>query len=359
MIDNVNLLKLINTVDQNDENGIKYVKLIESAIIDNRACIRKYSTSKIKENKEKFFKNINKPYIYCEVHHIIPKCCGGTDEADNLVYLYCTEKYPEHIKAHEYLWKTTSIFSEFHSQLTASFFKMTHSRKLSSTLTIQEAARLREEYGNWKHETLSKKYGKNKRAKKILYNGVVYPSSNSMVDIEIDGSKHNRHTIYDWAKYGEKGLRFVDEEPQKRPEKKKSDTGTKILYKNKMYSNPSELIGIVLEDNIIYKDRHSILLAAKNNKHGLSIVDISKMTKARLKRGWQPKQKIKIKKGRPSGKQLAESNRRSIKIVYNGKVYPSARQLEKVKMYDDKYHSKGTILSWARENKHNLSLYKK
>ena len=180
-----------------------------------------------------------------------------------------------------------------------------------------------------------------------------------MVDIEIDGSKHNRHTIYDWAKYGEKGLRFVDEEPQKRPEKKKSDTGTKILYKNKMYSNPSELIGIVLEDNIIYKDRHSILLAAKNNKHGLSIVDISKMTKARLKRGWQPKQKIKIKKGRPSGKQLAESNRRSIKIVYNGKVYPSARQLEKVKMYDDKYHSKGTILSWARENKHNLSLYKK
>ena len=36
-----------------------------------------------------------------DVHHIVPKCMGGADDADNLVYL----TYIEHIKAHVLLFK--------------------------------------------------------------------------------------------------------------------------------------------------------------------------------------------------------------------------------------------------------------
>ena len=121
MINN-NISILENLVGKDDEFGKQYIDLIKSAIEDGRLCDKKLSTVRSSYYKKSFFKKQNKEYIYCEVHHIIPKCCGGSDDADNLVYLYCTECYPEHLKAHEYLWKSSSLFLEFHNQLAGSFF---------------------------------------------------------------------------------------------------------------------------------------------------------------------------------------------------------------------------------------------
>jgi len=33
---------------------------------------------------------------YCERHHIIPKCIGGSDDLDNLIDLYAHEHYEIH-----------------------------------------------------------------------------------------------------------------------------------------------------------------------------------------------------------------------------------------------------------------------
>ena len=57
--------------------------------------------------------NIRDSEYYQELHHIIPKCIGGTNEKDNLVYLYAEEHYYAHkllssenkgVKQLQYAW---------------------------------------------------------------------------------------------------------------------------------------------------------------------------------------------------------------------------------------------------------------
>jgi len=48
-------------------------------------------------------KEIQESTEYCETHHILPKCLGGTDDKDNLVRL----TYREHYVAH---WLLTKIY---------------------------------------------------------------------------------------------------------------------------------------------------------------------------------------------------------------------------------------------------------
>lgn len=38
-----------------------------------------------------------KPEVYCENHHIVPKCLGGSDKPENLVYLTAKEHYVAHL----------------------------------------------------------------------------------------------------------------------------------------------------------------------------------------------------------------------------------------------------------------------
>lgn len=40
--------------------------------------------------------NIRDKNEYQEKHHIVPRCCGGMDEEDNLIYLYAEEHYYSH-----------------------------------------------------------------------------------------------------------------------------------------------------------------------------------------------------------------------------------------------------------------------
>ena len=56
------------------------------------------------EKRRKFplTKNKKDPnYIYCEAHHIVPKCLNGTDDSNNIVNLTARE----HFIAHYLLWK--------------------------------------------------------------------------------------------------------------------------------------------------------------------------------------------------------------------------------------------------------------
>lgn len=349
-MDNKNIKLLEDLVDPSDDYGKKYIELIKEAINDNRLCKGTYFTSKERRYKEKFFKEANRSYIYCEVHHIIPRCCGGDDTCDNLVYLYCTEGLPEHVQAHEYLWRSTSLFPDYRSEIAGSFFKMTYSRKLSSSLSIEEAAKLRKEYGEWKRATNSKKYGRNKRANKILYNGVEYPSSNSLTEVEIDGSKHDRHTILDWAKYGLHGLALASGEVFPLPIKeKRPKIGVEIELKGKVYHSARSLVGVELEDGTIFTNHSSILSAARKGLHGLQIVHLKDMKPPKPR-----KQKVHMTREQ---RILASSN--SIQIEYNGVVYPSARSLENVVLPDGKSHDKGTIISWAKIGKYGLRIIPK
>ena len=62
---------------------------------------------KIYNNLVKTRKNISEDTKYCEIHHILPRCLGGTDDKDNLVKL----TYREHYIAH---WLLTKIYPNEH-----------------------------------------------------------------------------------------------------------------------------------------------------------------------------------------------------------------------------------------------------
>ena len=59
---------------------------------------------------------------YKEIHHIIPRSEGGTDESDNLVELTARE----HFIAHKLLWMENPTFSR-----SAAFMMMSNSRKIT------------------------------------------------------------------------------------------------------------------------------------------------------------------------------------------------------------------------------------
>ena len=58
---------------------------------------------KIYNNLVRTRKNIQNLEVYSETHHILPRCLGGTDDADNLVKI----TYREHYIAH---WLLTKIY---------------------------------------------------------------------------------------------------------------------------------------------------------------------------------------------------------------------------------------------------------
>lgn len=67
---------------------------------------------------------------YKERHHIIPKCMGGSDDEENLVYLYARE----HIVAHKIL---TEIYPD-HSGVWDAFWQMCNCDKYDDFVTPKE-----------------------------------------------------------------------------------------------------------------------------------------------------------------------------------------------------------------------------
>lgn len=61
-------------------------------------------------------KNRKKPECYCELHHIVPKSLGGSDDSENLVYLTAREHFIAH-------WLLKKIHQN--QQMVYAFFAMT------------------------------------------------------------------------------------------------------------------------------------------------------------------------------------------------------------------------------------------
>lgn len=123
------LQELRRTVDLDDDYGFKYIDLIQNAL--NRfpkANKYSYSTLKSSSTKRKVFEENKLKYEYSEAHHIIPKICGKDNSCNNIVLLYNTKKHPEHVLAHRYLSKSTSLFLDKKDGLKFAYILMIKNR---------------------------------------------------------------------------------------------------------------------------------------------------------------------------------------------------------------------------------------
>lgn len=282
---NKNLEYLEKLIQPGDTFGNDYLNLIKKSLKEGRGCTKNYTTAKNKKEKEKILNDNNLSIEYSEIHHIIPVCCGGTNAADNLILLYCTEKHPEHVVAHELLYKS-QLFSDYKDQLLASYFKMTFSRNLNSRLSVEEAAKLREDYGKIKSKQLKGISRKTKISVEILYNGKKYVSAGSLESVEINGGFHDHTTILRWAKYGLHGLSLASGKKYIKPAKKERK-GVQILYKGKIYKSIRELSKTLnlsrryISDNIKSSNPDFVLVNETDiNKLGKAKKDIMKVLKS-------------------------------------------------------------------------------
>lgn len=76
-----------------------------------------------------------------ELHHILPRSCGGTDDPENIVNLYAKE----HFMAHYYLWKIHEN-DEFRHQTLCAFWNMCVMDSPSQERTYQEYVNMSKEY---------------------------------------------------------------------------------------------------------------------------------------------------------------------------------------------------------------------
>ena len=93
----------------------------------------------------------NKEKIYTEIHHIIPKCLGGSLDKSNEIILI----YPDHVRAHIYLAKATK-----HWKLCCACSFMTQQKEGWENLTNFEL----EELNNYKRNYFNSEETKKKKS---------------------------------------------------------------------------------------------------------------------------------------------------------------------------------------------------
>ena len=147
----------------------------------------------------------DKPEFYSERHHIIPKCVGGTNNPNNLVYL--TPR--EHLLAH---WLLSKIYSDnklklaFATMCTRDGIKLTprlyqsareavsgansvRAKKIVTPLGTFETARAAAKA----HKTSIASIWRKAKSKSVLHQGYYY------LDEPIIGSERTKHGLH-WAK---------------------------------------------------------------------------------------------------------------------------------------------------------------
>lgn len=292
-------------VDKNDVFGNLYIELISKAINDNRGVDTSYTMASKRVYKEQLFSKQGRDYNYCEVHHIIPRCCGGTDDSDNLVILFQTSENKEHLLAHEYLWKSTSLFLENKNKLASSYLFISklvgnklkqkefndcfeqslkvstksgkdngmygkhHSLETREKMKWSEDKRKKHSGGNnpmygkhWSNEKIDQIRKNQPTRVKIYYNGVLYDSVSMLSKIPIDGKLRSKNTIMDWARKQINGLKLFDDSNliEYTPKNKE------IIYKGKTYKSSRNLIKQV---GGIFKNHSSVAKWAREESHGL------------------------------------------------------------------------------------------
>lgn len=91
-------------------------------------------------------KRSSNPNDYQEQHHILPKCLGGQDEEDNLIYLYAQEHYYAH--------KLLALENPHHSGLQCAWWNMCHiQRKDIINITAEEYEEARKRFAQYSSES--------------------------------------------------------------------------------------------------------------------------------------------------------------------------------------------------------------
>ena len=122
-------------------------------MVQNRACgLNKYMKDLLPTPKNQEFLDLYMKLIASavgdntlktELHHILPRSMGGSNEKSNLVYLTTAQHY----EAHYLLWKAYG-----NQQMSCAFHLMTTNRADRRQLTVDEFVQLREDYRNSKKE---------------------------------------------------------------------------------------------------------------------------------------------------------------------------------------------------------------
>lgn len=92
---------------------------------------------------------------YCERHHILPKCCNGTDDEDNLIDLFARE----HFEAHRLL----ALENPDNEKLMYAWWMMSHAKSKNQDryeVTAEEYEEARIEFGRAMSGELNPMYGK-------------------------------------------------------------------------------------------------------------------------------------------------------------------------------------------------------
>lgn len=88
---------------------------------------------------------------YCEIHHIIPKSMGGSDDYDNLVILTARE----HFICHLLLVKIYKDTPNYYKMVKAFFMMQTESKNQNRYITSRKYSKLREDYSKFQSNNVS------------------------------------------------------------------------------------------------------------------------------------------------------------------------------------------------------------
>lgn len=97
---------------------------------------------KIYNNLMQSRKTLQDSNEYCEIHHILPRCLGGTDDSDNLVKL----TYREHYVAH---WLLTKIYPK-EAKIHYAFLCMIRDPQGNRRLTSRMVKTIKENFREFK-----------------------------------------------------------------------------------------------------------------------------------------------------------------------------------------------------------------
>ena len=167
--------------------------------------------------------NIKDTEKYQEKHHIIPKCQGGSNDDDNLIWLYAQE----HFYAHKLLARE----NRSHSGLQYAFWSMCHLQKtkrkeeLKEIITAEDYEEARENYIKWASENVKGEknpmYGKCGELNPMFNRKHKEETKRKMSEYQNNRSQHHKenliknHADYNGEKNPNYGKPMSDEQKKK------------------------------------------------------------------------------------------------------------------------------------------------
>lgn len=255
---------------------------------------------------------------YHERHHIVPKCCGGTNDKDNLIDLFAQE----HFEAHRLL----ALENPENNKLQIAWWLMYHLKQDNCDYKISA-----DEYAEMKKDIA-------KILSEINKNKVITEDTRK----KISESHKGKYTGENNPMYGKpsanKGKHLSEETRKKQSESEKRSWTEERRQKQSGENNP--MFGKTHTEEVCKK----IGLANKNS-----------WTEERRKKQSEISSKMNKGESHPMwGKQHTEEARIKISESHSGGKNPSAKQV--IRLSDGKIYSYGKYA--AMENQINYEIFK-